>query len=1135
MTRQKKQKYLCLLTVPLLLIFTTHTHALNVNYGEALQKSIYFYEAQQSGQLPAWNRVPWRGDSTINDGANVGVDLSGGWYDAGDHVKFGLPMATAATLLAWGAIESPDGYTQSGQMVHIKNNLRFIADYFVAAHPQPNVFYAQVGTGTDDHSWWGPAEVLELQNSAAANRPAYAVTTSCPGSDVAGETAAALAAISIVFKNDDPAYSATLETHARDLHNFAMSYRGKYSDCITDAQRFYNSWSGYHDELAWSSAWLYKATGEQAFLTDAETEYAYLGNEGSSNVKSYSWTHVWDNKAYGTYVLMAQLTDEAQYKADAERWLDYWTTGYNGYRVNYTSGGFAQADQWGATRYAANTSFLALVYSDYLNSVSPGNNRIQTYYDFAVGQMEYIMGDNPMGHAYQVGIDAYGPVNPHHRTSHGSWNNDISAPSDNRHLLIGALVGGPGNGDSYVDDRGDHVSNEVAVDYNAGFTSALARLYEDFGGSPIPESQFPPAEVQDDEFFVEARLKSTDDRHVEIAAFVFNHTAWPARVTDNLKLRYWVDLTDEIAAGYQPADVSVSLAYHEGATASQLQAWGNPVDHLYYVDLSLAGTDLYPGHWSSVRKEVQFQLSLPNHATAWDNSADPSWNGYSTSNATRTSHIAVYEDSQLVWGNEPTPGCGAGTGINCVPTAGDLTDETDFEVALAITLAGQDNDGTIVSYTVDQAPLHGSVSITNGQAVYTPDAGFFGFDTFTYIAVDNQGAQSLPASLSLTVHEPIIPTVTIHSPNSGSTHVVGRPVSVGFQRANAASVAVMADGIEVVDGLTGNTATIPAPDNTGSFTVQLVTQDNDGNTLAGADSITLHAISNTAPEADFYTSGDYMTLGFHGGISTDSDGHQLTYHWDFGDNQTATGQDVSHTYALAGSYTMTLTVDDGQDSDTFSKTLVISEPPAGQASCRIGKEDVWSTGVVLNDIYITNDGSTTADWEVVIPVSDVNYIEQSWGQGTLTLEGGFVVARGTSLAAGQQARVGFKARHNGNFSYEGCYDQATYVARANTASCTSQVTSEWHGGWNTNVTITNNSGTTLEGWQLFWEYGDHSTARSGWSATFNGLNTTTAGATPLVWNADITPGQSVTFGFTSDKATPGSAAPAVNISGHICQ
>ena len=84
------------------------------NYGEALQKAIYFYEEQQSGVLPDFNRVNWRGDAATHDGSAIGIDLSGGWFDAGDHAKFGFPMAGAITMLAWGAIEYRDAYVQSG-------------------------------------------------------------------------------------------------------------------------------------------------------------------------------------------------------------------------------------------------------------------------------------------------------------------------------------------------------------------------------------------------------------------------------------------------------------------------------------------------------------------------------------------------------------------------------------------------------------------------------------------------------------------------------------------------------------------------------------------------------------------------------------------------------------------------------------------------------------------------------------------------------------------------------------------------------------------------------------------------------------------------------------------------------------
>ena len=1123
--------------IPLLMGLSSSAQAITVNYGEALQKSIYFYEAQQSGQLPSWNRVPWRGDATTNDGTDVGLDLSGGWYDAGDHVKFGFPMASAAaTLLGWGVIENPNAYSNTGQMVHIKNNLRFVADYFVAAHPQPNVLYGQVGNGGADHAWWGPAEVLETQGNGAANRPAYAITASCPGSDLAGETAAALAAISIVFENDDPAYSSLLQSHARDLHNFAMTYRGKYSDCITDARSFYNSWSGYQDELVWASAWLFKATGEQDFLDDAIHEYQYLSNEGGSNLKSYSWTHVWDDKSYGSYVLMAQLMGPTtgQYQADAERWLDYWTTGFNGNRIPYTSGGLAQASQWGANRYAANTAFIALIYSDFLKTINPNASRVQTYYDFAVSQIEYIMGDNPMGIPYQIGIDPNGPKNPHHRTAHGSWSNNINSPADNRHLLIGALVGGPGSGDSYVDDRTDYVANEVAVDYNAGFTSALARLYLDFGGNPIPESQFPPAATPDDEIFVEIRDNSSDHRQTDLAAKLHNRSAWPARASDQLKFRYWVDLTEEMADGYTASDVTVSVFYNQGATVSQLQPWGDPADNLYYTEVSFSGTLVQPGSWGHSQKEVQFRLALPNTANSWDASADPSWDNYSSS-FTQAPLVAVYDNDQLIWGQEPTPGCGVGTGLNCVPTVAELSANTDFEIATTITLSGVDEDGYIASYQIPQQPANGSVSINGSDAVYTPAAGFFGTDTFTYQAVDDQGAVSEPALITVTVNEPIIPTVSIQSPADGSNLVVARTFELQFLRSHAHAVGVRMNGTEVASGVTASSVTLSVPSNTGAFTVELFTQDSSGNDIGGSDSITLNAVPNTAPSASFSSTGQYMTHSFDGSASSDADGHSLTYQWDFGDNQTATGQNVSHTYTLPGSYAVTLTVSDGQDSDSTVQSVVVAQPPAGQTSCDINVADIWSTGVVLKDIVVTNDGSTAADWEVMIPVKDVNYVEQFWGAATVTLEGDYIVARGTNLPAGATASYGFKARHNGNFSYEGCYDQPTLSARAGAASCAASVTQNWSGGWNTNITITNNSGETLKGWQIGWDYGDSSTFRSGWSANYTGGGTGQGIATPVSWNHDLAPGASTTIGFTSDKASPGTTPPSVNVSGHICQ
>ncbi|MFY1684342.1 glycoside hydrolase family 9 protein [Micromonospora sp. WMMD730] len=600
------------------------------NYPEALQKSLLFYEAQQSGKKPSWNRVSWRGDSALTDGADVGVDLTGGWYDAGDHVKFGFPMAFSATMLAWGAVEYRDGYVASGQLTPLLNNLRFVNDYFIKAHPSANVLYGQVGKGDDDHKWWGPAEVLPMA------RPAYKIDASCGGADLAGETAAAMAASSMVFRPTDAAYADKLLTHAKQLYTFADTVRKSYHECITDATSFYKSWSGYQDELVWGAIWLHRATGDAAYLAKAESEYDKLGTEPQSTTRSYKWTIAWDNKQFGAYVLLANLTGKQKYVDDANRWLDYWTVGVNGQKVPYSPGGMAVLDSWGALRYAANTSFAALVYSDKTTDAT----RKARFHDFAVRQINYALGDNPRKSSYVIGFGANAPKNPHHRTAHGSWWDSQTVPVETRHVLYGALVGGPSSAnDAYTDSRSDYVMNEVATDYNAGFTSALARLSQEYGGTPL--ANFPIAEQPDiPELTVETTVMQAEPRATGLKAIIYNKSAFPARALTNGKFRYYFRPEGSTA-------VQVTPGYTQGcpspSTAKQLSG------DIWYVEVDCTGQTIAPAGQSQHRMEVQFKIGVPEGGT-WDPTNDPSYQATAGPNP----KVPLYAGTTRVWGDEPT-------------------------------------------------------------------------------------------------------------------------------------------------------------------------------------------------------------------------------------------------------------------------------------------------------------------------------------------------------------------------------------------------------------------------------------------------------------------------------------------------
>ncbi|KAK3227899.1 hypothetical protein Dsin_007761 [Dipteronia sinensis] len=90
------------------------------DYGDALGKAILFFEGQRSGKLLASQRVKWRGDSALSDGKPDNVNLVGGYYDAGDNIKFGWPMAFTVSLLSWAAIEYRTEISSANQLGYLR-------------------------------------------------------------------------------------------------------------------------------------------------------------------------------------------------------------------------------------------------------------------------------------------------------------------------------------------------------------------------------------------------------------------------------------------------------------------------------------------------------------------------------------------------------------------------------------------------------------------------------------------------------------------------------------------------------------------------------------------------------------------------------------------------------------------------------------------------------------------------------------------------------------------------------------------------------------------------------------------------------------------------------------------------------
>ncbi|XP_020236558.2 endoglucanase 16 [Cajanus cajan] len=450
------------------------------NYKEALTKSLIFLEAQRSGKLPKNNRVPWRGDSALDDGKHVNVDLVGGYYDAGDNVKYGLPMAFTVTTLSWAAIFYKSEFQAANELNNIEDAIRWGTDYFLKASSRHKRLYVEVGDPEDDHHCWAPPEHMKTK------RTVKRIDSNTPGTEIAAETAAAMAASSIVFRAKDRKYARLLLNKAKLLFHMAKEHKGTYDgECP-----FYCSYSGYHDELMWASTWLYMATRKPMYLKYIKEDTI------SASVAEFSW----DLKYAGAQILLTQLYFEGEknmetFKSHGDSFVCSVLPESPYHQINLSPGGFIHLRDGANTQYATSTSFLLTVYSDLLakhkEKVSCGDKKFGSSHllNFAKKQMDYILGKNPEKRSYMVGFGKNPPTQAHHRgasvptlkkgeevncaLSFAQW---LHKDQPNPHELTGAIVGGPDRSDKFNDKRWDSPKTEPCTYVNSLAAGVLAKL-----------------------------------------------------------------------------------------------------------------------------------------------------------------------------------------------------------------------------------------------------------------------------------------------------------------------------------------------------------------------------------------------------------------------------------------------------------------------------------------------------------------------------------------------------------------------------------------------------------------------------------------------------------------------------------
>lgn len=684
-------------------------------WGHALQMALWFFNINKSGKGVYCTDVQWRGAAHISDAhfkldpddpngvnlpaayidkyrkvldpdGNGEVDLSGGYYDAGDFIKFTLTTGFMAQTLAWSMYEFPEAFYNTGLDGEALDQITWAADWImrstfiedktIPVEKWKVIAYAhQNGTVSDHACGWMPPE---LRTPERCPRKAFFVYPGQEGADVSASAAAALALTYLVTKDQRPAYAVQALNTAIALYNFAAT---EPDVLARDDGGLYNSEYAW-DDLGWAAAWLYEATKDEKYFDDAvEWTYHYPGFDKTcvdtliqwdtysetNACWSESWTHVWNSVRSGVFVRLAASMTEAGNKyaklfqmiarIDTMGWL-------NG---PHTPQGFAKKMDvtWGSARYNAAGQLVAMVYAKHF----PEDKASPEIKKWATRQSMYLLGDNevngdPEGKSFMMGftdISPNYPLQPHHAAGHASIYGEPGNPTENRHILWGALVNGPtGGADVHIDDREDYASNEVTIDYNASWVGALAGNYVNNGAKGCPDPDFPPVEDRIDEFYVMARRNSSGETgcRSQVEITMLNESIHPPRFNEYLETRYYIDVTDLIAAGVDPAQMSAMITNDNSDQNPTVLEGPMPCEinsDMWYFKLDYSGQKFWGAQsWLNGPRVTLVDFGLPSSGSCdWDATNDWSWDGL-TEEVKKTTHITAYgKDDKLLWGEEP--------------------------------------------------------------------------------------------------------------------------------------------------------------------------------------------------------------------------------------------------------------------------------------------------------------------------------------------------------------------------------------------------------------------------------------------------------------------------------------------------
>ncbi|MBN2364862.1 MAG: glycoside hydrolase family 9 [Calditrichaeota bacterium] len=406
------------------------------------------------------------------------IDVSGGWHDAGDDLKYLLTASYATAVMLISYRLNPGifsdrvdclGQPYPNDIPDLLDEARWGLDWIHKLHPNSTNLYHQVADDRDHIGWkfpyrdssdygWGPESYRPVYYANGKPQGLGPFQSQSDGiANLAGRCAASMAMAYTIWKEslNDTVFADRCRRSALELYNIGKNNEGVQQGNSYGAPYRYGeiTWA---DDMEWAAAELFRITQNESYLRDAIRyatmiqDLSWMGRDTASHYEYYPFLNV------GHYSLHQII-----HSSDRDILASYYREGIE----KCIEKGKANPFQIGVPFiWCSNNLVTALVSQCALYEKMSGNDQFK---NFMTLQRDWLFGLNPWGTSMFVGIPANGdyPEHPH-----------ASTYALTGRQITGGLVDGPVYGSIFKSLKGLYLSK---VDEFAEFQTDYVVYHDD--------------------------------------------------------------------------------------------------------------------------------------------------------------------------------------------------------------------------------------------------------------------------------------------------------------------------------------------------------------------------------------------------------------------------------------------------------------------------------------------------------------------------------------------------------------------------------------------------------------------------------------------------------------------------------